>query len=180
MTAVYIGAATQNQEPSMTLYNVMKLFHIVAAIIFVGGIFARQTVRAYARKTNDIVWFATLSRAASHVENRMIRPWSFIVLALGLIEAHLGGLPMLGFLQGESQNWLLVSNFLFLSGFALIPLVFVPHGKAFRPVMEAALAEGRITDPLRRAMDDRVLKLTHLYEQIVLLVIVALMVLKPF
>jgi uncharacterized membrane protein len=164
----------------MTLYNVMKVLHVVAAIVFVGGVFARQIVRGYAKATDDVVWFATLMGAASRVENRMIRPGSIVVLALGIIQAHLGGIPMLGVLQGGSQNWLLVANVLFLSGFAMVPLVFVPRGKVFRPLLEAALAEGRITPALREVMNDRVVRVAHLYEELMLLVIVALMVLKPF
>ena len=103
-----------------------------------------------------------------------------VVLVLGIIQAHLGGIPMLGVLQGGDQNWLLVANVLFISGFAMVPLVFLPRGKLFHPILEAALAEGRITPALREAMNDRVVKIAHVYEELMLLVIVALMVLKPF
>src|SRR5262245_14963758 len=116
----------------MTLYNVMKLFHIVAAIVFAGGLFARQVVRAYAVKTDDLNWYINLSRAASPVENVIVKPSSIVILVLGIFQARLGGIPLFGFLSGESQNWLFVSLLLYFATFALVPLVFLPKGKAFR------------------------------------------------
>jgi hypothetical protein len=47
-------------------------------------------------------------------------------------------------------------------------------------VLQSALAEGRITPELRAAIDDPVVKLAHLYEQASVIVVVALMVFKPF
>ena len=99
---------------------------------------------------------------------------------LGIIQARLGGIPIFGILSGGSQNWLLVSMVLYFATFALVPLVFVPKGKAFRPVLEAAQAQGRITPELRAAMNDRVVALAHRFEEGATLIVIALMVLKPF
>ena len=165
---------------SLTLYNLLKLLHIFAAIIFVGGIFARQIVRMYARATDDVVRFATLYQAAMDIENWMVKPGSFVILALGIALAWRGGLPMLGVLQGESQNWLLVSNVLFVFGMALVPTVFLPRGKRFRVVLDAALAQGRVTTELRTVLNDPVVRAAHAYEYVMLIVITALMTLKPF
>jgi len=92
----------------MTLYNVLKLFHVIAAVVFAGGLFARQAVRAYATSTDDVVWFAHVMKAAAHIERRMVRPGSRAVLALGIVQARLGGIPIFGTLTGGNQNWLLV------------------------------------------------------------------------
>src|SRR5262245_36045501 len=145
----------------MTFYNVMKLLHVAAAIAFAGGLFARQTVRRCARSVDDVTWFANMSKAASHIENVMIKPGSLIILVLGIIQARLGGIPIFGFLSGGDQNWLLVSMAFYVAVFLLVPLVFLPKGKAFRPILEAALAEGRITPELRRAMNDPAVVLAH-------------------
>ena len=164
----------------LTLYNVLKLLHILAAVAFAGGLFARQIVRAYANRTADVGQFAALHQAAAKVENWLVRPGSLIVLVLGIVMAWRVGLPILGVLQGGDQNWLLVSLVLYLTGMALVPTVFLPKGKVFRPLLNAAIAQGRMTDELRRAVHDPVVAAAHIYEMLMLIAVFALMTLKPF
>jgi uncharacterized membrane protein len=164
----------------MSWYNFLKFLHIVAVIICVGGLFARQLVRAQAKKTNDIRLFATYNQAAGKIESSMVIPGMMAILVLGIILALIGDYPILGFLQGASTNWLLVSNLLILGSIVIVPTVFIPRGKKFEPVLEDALAQGQITPELRTAMDDRVVNLAHRYEEISVIVVTALMVLKPF
>ena len=104
----------------------------------------------------------------------------FAVLIFGVVLALMGGFPIFGFLQGASQNWLLVANTLLLGIIVIVPAIFIPHGKKFEPILQAALANGQITSELRTAMNDKVVRLAHLYEGFSLLVIMALMVTKPF
>jgi uncharacterized membrane protein len=164
----------------MGWYLVIKFLHVISTMIFVGGIFGRQLVRAYAKKTEDVQIFAALTQGAGRIENIMIIPGNLAVILSGLILALMGGYPLFGFLQGASQNWLLLSNILLIVGLALVPTIFIPRGKKFDPVLEAALAEGRITPKLRTSLEDQVVKLAHLYEEISILIVVALMVFKPF
>jgi uncharacterized membrane protein len=164
----------------MNWYIVVKLLHIIAVIMFVGGLFARQLVRSYAKKTDDIKIFATLNNAAGRIESILVIPGSAATLVLGVILALIGGFPIFGFLQGASQNWLLVSNILLIGSLVIVPTVFIPRGKKFEPMLQAALVKGEITSELRAAMDDDVVKLAHLYEEVSVIAIVALMVLKPF
>jgi hypothetical protein len=164
----------------MSWYIFVKFLHIFSAIWFVGGLFARQLVRQVARKADDVQLFATLSQAAGKIEAVMVIPGSMAVFLIGVILALIGGYPIFGFLQGASQNWLLVANILLVIAMGLVPTVFVPRGKKFEPVLQSALAEGHVTAELRAAMDDPVVKLAHLYEQVSVIVVVALMVFKPF
>ena len=164
----------------MNWYFVIKFLHIVTAMMFVGGIFARQLVRAYAKKMDDVHIFAALSQAAGRVENFMIIPGNLAVIVLGVILALMSGYPIFGFLQGASQNWLLVSNILLVLGLLIVPTVFIPRGKKFEPVLQAALVEGRMTAELRSALEDKVVKLAHLYEEVAVVMVVGLMVFKPF
>ena len=164
----------------MNWYIIVKFLHILAVIMFVGGLFARQLVRSYAKKTDDIKMFATLNHAAGRIESMLVIPGSEATLVLGVILALLGGFPIFGFLQGASQNWLLVSNILLIGSIVIVPTIFLPRGRKFEPLLQAALAKGEITLGLRAAMDDNVVKLAHLYEEVSLIAIVALMVLKPF
>jgi uncharacterized membrane protein len=164
----------------MNWYFVLKFLHIVAAMIFVGGIFGRQLVRAYAKKTDDVQIFAALNQAAGRIENMMVIPGNMAVILLGVILALMSGYPIFGFLQGAAQNWLLVSNILLVLGLVIVPTIFVPRGKKFEPVLQAALAEGRMTPDLQAELDDKVVRLAHLYEEVALVIVIALMVFKPF
>jgi uncharacterized membrane protein len=164
----------------MNLYALVKFLHIVAVIITVGGLFARQLVRRHAKKAVEVHWFATYSQAAGVIETAMVIPGQMAIIVLGVILALIGGYPILGFLQGASQNWLLASNILLIGILALVPTVFIPRGKRFEPVLQAALAKGEMTPELSRMMEDPAVKFAHLYEEVALIVVVALMVLKPF
>jgi low affinity Fe/Cu permease len=88
--------------------------------------------------------------------------------------------PIFGFLQGASQNWLLVSNILLIIMLTLIPTVFIPHNKKLEALLQTALAEGRVTPELSAALKDKKNQRAHQAEEIIVLVIAALMVLKPF
>ena len=164
----------------MSWYLAIKFLHVISAMMFVGGIFGRQLVRAYAKKTEDVQLFAALNRGAGRIETMMIIPGNLAVILFGVILALMGGYPLFGFLQGASQNWLLLSNILLIIGLVIVPTVFVPRGKKFDLALETALTEGRMTPELRTALEDKVVKLAHLYEEVAIVIVVALMVFKPF
>jgi uncharacterized membrane protein len=161
-------------------YLILRFLHIASAIVFVGGIFARQLVRAAARRTEDVRVFAALSQAAGRIENFMVIPGNLAVILFGVLLALLTGAPIFGVLQGASRNWLLVSNLLLGLGFLTVPLVFVPRGKKFDRALKKALAEGRVTSELRAEVDDRVIRVVHVVEIALVVFIVVLMVFKPF
>ena len=159
---------------------VLRFLHIVSAIVFIGGIFARQLIRAFANKTDDVRVFAILSQVAGRIENFMVIPGNLAVILFGVLLALQTDAPILGFLQGASQNWLLVSNLLLGFGFLTVPLVFVPRGKQFDLALQNALAEGRMTLALRAAVDDKVIRVLHVVEIVLVVLIMGLMVFKPF
>jgi uncharacterized membrane protein len=162
------------------LFLFVRFLHISSAIWFIGGLLARQIVRAYAKRTEDVHRFATLSEAAGRIENTMVIPGNMAVIILGVVLALLIKAPILGFLQGADRNWLLVSNLLLLVGLLIVPLIFLPRGKKFGVALEDALAKGQMTPELRATLDDPVVRAAHWYELIGMVVVVFLMVLKPF
>lgn len=164
----------------MNWYFIVRFLHITMAIIFIGGIFARQVVRSYAKKTDDVRIFAALNQAAGRVENLMVIPGNLAVILFGVIVALMTGAPIFGFLQGASRNWLLVSNILLGLGLLAVPLVFIPRGKKFDLILKDALAEGRMTPELYAALDDKVVRVLHTLEIVLVILIVGLMVFKPF
>jgi uncharacterized membrane protein len=159
---------------------VVKYLHIVSVIVCVGGLFARQLIRQHAKKTDDVQLFATFSQAAGKIENAMVIPGMTAIMVFGVILGLIGGSPILGFLQGAQQNWLLVANILLIGILVIIPTVLVPRGKKFEPILQDALVKGQITSELRAAINDNTVELAHRYEEVALIVITALMVLKPF
>jgi uncharacterized membrane protein len=164
----------------MNWYIVVKFLHVSSVIVCVGGLFARQLIRQHAKKSNDVQLFATFSQAAGKIENAMVIPGMTAILVFGVALGLIGHSPILGFLQGAQQNWLLVSNILLIGILVIIPTVLVPRGKIFEPILQDALAKGQITPELRAVMNDNIVNLAHRYEEVALVIITALMVLKPF
>jgi uncharacterized membrane protein len=164
----------------MNWYLVVKFFHILAVAITVGGMFARQLVRSLARKSDSLDTVAALTHAAIRIDGTLVIPWSNLILIAGIILALMLKWPIFGFLQGAAQNWLLVSNILLIIMLALIPLVFIPHNKKVEILLHEAQAGGSFTPELSSALHDRRNSLAHLAEEIIILVITLLMVLKPF
>jgi hypothetical protein len=145
-----------------------------------GGILARQIVRREAARSTDVCQFAALTAASRRLDSLMVIPGSTAEAALGLILALMTGAPLLGFLQGDTRNWLLVAIALMLLGSAIVPLVFLPQRRRIEAALKIALQQDRMTAELRAAVDDRGAKFWHLIEEIVVLVIVLLMALRPF
>lgn len=164
----------------MNWYLIIKFLHILAVTITIGGMFARQLVRGIAKKSDDIKTVASLTNVAVRIDRTMVIPWSNAILVFGIILAVIQKWPVFGFLQGASQNWLLVSNILLVIMLSLIPTIFIPHNKKVEAVLQTAIAEGRVTTELSTVLGDKRNELAHYAEDIIVLLITALMVLKPF
>jgi len=167
-------------EKKMNSYLILKFLHIVAVTLTIGGMFARQLVRAQAQKSQDVNVVASLTRVAVRMDRALVIPWSNIMVIMGVILAVMQKWPIFGFLQGASQNWLLASNLLLLIMIILIPSVFIPHNKKVESLLQRALTEGQITAELSAALNDQRNKTAHYAEELIVLVVAALMVLKPF
>lgn len=157
----------------------LKFIHILAAMLMVGGMFARQMVRTSAKNSSDVQTVGSLLRAAGNIDRRLVIPSSNLVILVGIILALLAGWPIFGFLQGASQNWLLISNILIVAILVVIFAVFVPGNRKLESLIQAAQEQGQVTAELRLAMDNQVMKWAHYFEEVAVIVIIALMVFKP-
>ena len=164
----------------MDWYLVVKYIHVLAVTITIGGMFARQLVRSMAKNSDDVKTVASLTHVATRIDRTMVIPSSTLILPVGIVLSVMHGWPILGFLQGASQNWLLVSNLLLIGMLVLIPVVFIPHNKKVETILQTAVAMGHVTPELSTKLDDRKNKVAHHAEETIVLVIAALMVLKPF
>jgi uncharacterized membrane protein len=164
----------------MILSLVLRLLHISASIVFVGGLFARQAVRSLMSRAPDVAAIQTLTQAAGRVERWMVIPGNMLAIIFGLALAFATRSPILGFIQGASRNWLLASIVILLLLFPLVPFVFLPRGRVFEAALGHAASRGEITAELRELMEDRAVRWAHRAEMLGVGLIVALMVLKPF
>ena len=164
----------------MTLALGLKFLHVLVAFWMTAGIVGRTVTQVRAERTKDIPSVQLLMELIGRFDGLMVIPGSSAVFVLGLLTAWAQGYPMLGFLQGARTNWLLISLVLWIGVFALVPTIFIPRGKAFGVAMEEATSAGRVTDRLTAAFRDPLVRFAHIYEVVAVLVIIWLMVAKPF
>ncbi len=165
----------------MNLYVLMKLLHVLAAFWMVSGVVGRDLSFWWAGKAANVQAVHALLRASEFFERYAVIPVSMAVLLFGLIVTWMQKWPLLGFLQGSSTNWLLVSAILFIGGMVFIaPLGLVARRKERTRAMEEALAQGTITPALTAALHDRVVTGFRAAELGITVIIVILMVTKPF
>lgn len=158
----------------------LEFLHVAAAFWLVTGLLGRTVVMAAAERSTDLNRIRALLPVARVFENGMVQPASGAVLIAGLLAAWLGGWPILGFLQGGSANWVLVSLLVFISIFPVIRFIFVPGGKRFEQALAGAESAGQVTPELTAAFHDPAVRAGHIYELAALVVIIFLMVAKPF
>ena len=58
--------------------------------------------------------------------------------------------------------------------------MFLPRGRVFEAALEEAEAAGVVTDALRQAWSDPVVRAAHIYELTVVTIVLVLMLAKPF
>lgn len=165
----------------MNLYLIMKLMHVLAAFWMISGVVGRDLAFWWAGRATHVQAVHALLRASDFFERYAVIPVSMAVLLFGLIVTWMQKWPLFGFLQGSPTNWLLVSFILFVGISALIaPLGLVARRKERTHAMEESLAQGSITPRLVTALHDKVVTRFRAAELAVLVVIIILMVMKPF
>jgi uncharacterized membrane protein len=150
------------------------LLHVLTAFVFVAGLLGRWVLLSRAQATEHVERAHLLAESARPFE-RMVVTGSFLVLPAGLLAAWARGYEWLGLTTG----WVLVATILYLSLAPLVPLVFLPRGRRFEAAMAEARKAGELTPQLRAAFADRAVTLARTYELSAVLLIIALMVLKP-
>jgi len=163
----------------VTYEQVLTFIHVSTAFVFVGGVMARQVV-LQRHTAHDIVSLVSASGAAGRIESLMVIPGNIAVVIVGLLLAAQTDAPILGFITGNSQNWLPVSNLLLVFGMMMVPLFLWPRSKRFALMLDEAVKAGEITPALRSEISSPGMLIAHYSELLVIIVIVALMVTRPF
>jgi hypothetical protein len=163
----------------MTPAGLVALVHALAGVWFIAGLIGRWITLGAAGRATDLRDMRLLLRVSSSFE-RMAMVGSIVVLVLGIAAALAVGRPFLGPIQGAPVDWLFVALVLFLSVVPLIPLVFVPRGKVLEAALERAGADEPVPDDVLIAFRDPVVYAAHAYELVAMVVVLALMLTKPF
>jgi len=153
----------------------LKLAHVMLAIAMVAGLLGRWILLTRAAATDDVERAHLLADAASPFE-RIVQTVSPVVLVFGLVTAWAQGYEWLGLTTG----WMLLTVLLIIPILVFIPTIFLPRGRVFEAEMAAARTAGEVTPGLRAAWADPAVAMARRYELGAMVIIVALMVLKPF
>ena len=165
----------------MNIYVLMKLLHVLAAFWFMSGLVGRDFTFWRAGKATNVQVVYALLQISDFFERYAVIPVSMAVLLFGLIVTWMQKWPLFGVLQGSPTNWLLVSFILFVGMSAFIPAFgMVARRKERTRAVEEALAQGTITPALSAALNDRVVNRFRTMELIITIIIIILMVTKPF
>jgi uncharacterized membrane protein len=149
-------------------YNVYKLIHVVAAVVWAGGATVLMILALLYERTNNPLELAGYAKKAELVGMRLFMPASLVALVFGLLLMHEGGLPY-------DQFWVIAA----LIGWAM---TFVTGIAFIRPVtnkLAALLTERDVTDPEVQGLMKRIMLITRV-DVAVLLLVVADMTAKPF
>ena len=160
----------------------LRLIHALTGILLVAGLLGRWVALSqaeHAARVDELTIVQGLLRV-SGVFERIIIPASIAVLVLGLLTAWGYGYPLLGSLQGRGGNWLPVSLLFYLSTIPLVPLVFLPKGRQFAAALDEAVAMRRVTPALVAAFGDPRVRAAHVYEFTAVVVVLVLMLSRPF
>ena len=159
--------------------SLLKIAHSLLGVWFIAALVGRWVAIGAASRATEVKALRGMLTVSSRFE-RQVRIVPTFVLILGIATAVAQGRPFLGPLQGAPVDWLFASLVLFLSPLPLIPLVFLPRGKVFEAALNDAEEKGVITEQLSVAFRDPVVFAAHLYELGVVLVVLVLMIAKPF
>lgn len=152
----------------------LKLTHVVLAMILVAGLIGRWILLRRAAASDDVEDAARLAELAGPFE-RMVVSSSMLVLPAGLLTAWAQGYAWLGL----TTLWMGASVVLYLVATLLVPTIFLPRGRVFATALAEARARGTVTDELRAAFTDPVVRAARTFEVAGIAAIVALMVMKP-
>ena len=165
----------------MNLGLIMKLLHVLSAFWFISGIVARDFAFWQAARLTNVQAVHSLLQVSDFFERWAVIFGGLLVVVFGLLAAWLQGWPVFGVFQGATSNWLLVSLVMYFGGTLVIsPLGLLRRRQQRAAAVEDALTQGHITSELTAALHDKIVNRFRAVELMLLVVIIVLMVTKPF
>lgn len=160
----------------------LRLLHALAGVLLVAGLLGRYVALMQAERAAqaDDLRAVRALLGASRIFEQMVIQSSIAVLLLGFMTAWSQGYQLVGFLQGGRYNWLLVSVVVFVSTLPLVPLVFLSRGRRFGAALDESVSSRCVTPGLIVAFADPVTRAAHIYAFGAVVVVLVLMIAKPF
>ncbi len=159
---------------------VLKLLHVLAGFALVGGEIGRMIAFRRARQATDVKIVAEMMQLFTFLTSKFVSIGGMLTFLTGLITAWVQGWPILGFLQGGQTNWVLASLIVYIVIMLMVFLLVAPRGKAIGQALGAALGQGKITPELTAALNNSTLTNGFIIQDVLILIIIILMILKPF
>lgn len=159
----------------VSLASLLVFLHVASGFVLVAGLIGRWVNLGRAKRTEDMTEVIALLAATSPFEKMIVGGFGTVLVA-GLLAMWAQGRPFFE----DGGYWLITSLALYASVMPLVPLVFIPRGRRFEAALEEARNRNEVTPELAEAFRDRAVAFARSYEAVVVGVIIALMVLKPF
>jgi p-aminobenzoyl-glutamate transporter AbgT len=156
------------------------VLHVLSVLWLVSGIAGRDLCWRQASAATDLAQLKAIAAVASLFEMRAVRPPTFIVLVTGLLAVQLRGYGLFACFRGEGPAWPLTALLVYLSIIPVIVFVFLPKGRAYHAALAEAESKNEVTARLRAALADPAVRAARGYEMLMIVVLVFLMVAKPF
>lgn len=157
------------------IYDLLKLAHIIGAVLIAGGLIGVWLCDFRSRRTSELVRFSESVRSIAIFYDGVVIPGAIILLISGtwMIVAFFGGWSFI------SIPWLAGMVFLFafefIEGNTITRIYFLRLNR----LTQEALQVGTFTPELEKARAENVPSFTHFLDLPMLLLIVTLGVLKP-
>ena len=152
----------------MTLAEILKLVHVVAVIVWLGGSFMLGILFERAQRSKDEATVLGLANIGEFVGKAVFNPAGIITLAAGIwLVIELDGI-------GFSEAWISL-GFLGVALGAILGMAFYP--KTLRRVQAGIETDGLLSNETLGAL--RTLRLVSSLEWLFLIVVVWAMVFKP-
>ena len=160
------------------MFTLLKLLHVLSAIWLLSGLLARPTVLAAARRAPDVRILKAIADVSGRLEERMIAPGLIAVTVTGIAVAIAGGYSLFGpFTDGPW--WVFIA--LVIMGIAVITTpMTLARDRAWGQALEESARAGAITERLRPFLQRDAMIRRYAPDIVSVLVIVVLMVTKPF
>jgi uncharacterized membrane protein len=160
--------------------SLLVVLHVLFAFLLVSGLIGRALCYALASKAGDLATLRARAEIGLVFDHSFIRPSSGLLLLTGLIAAWIRGWPILGALQGGTSNWVFAALVLYLLNIPMIALIHAPKERAYHRAVAEAAKGGAITPAVLASLGGPQLALGRTFEVLVTVIILWLMVAKPF
>ena len=162
----------------MNWFVLWKLLHVLSVIWLMAGLLARPTVLAAARRAPDVRMLKGIADVSGRLEDRMIAPGIFAVLITGIVAAIAGGYSLFGPLTGGPW-WIFIPVALMVIAIVTTPMT-LGRDRRWGQALEESAAAGVITDKLRPFLQRDAMVRRYAPDIVSALIIIVLMVTKPF